>query len=101
MSVAVGRGGLQNGLAVIRHMEINAVEIIARLFGRDGEARLVDDLLERFGGQFEAGRQVAFGDRREVVAGKGRQVEAGADRLRSEEHTSELQSLMRISYAVF
>src|SRR3546814_11149842 len=25
----------------------------------------------------------------------------GADRLRSEEHTSELQSLMRISYAVF
>src|SRR3546814_6591084 len=27
--------------------------------------------------------------------------EAGRDRLRSEEHTSELQSLMRISYAVF
>src|SRR3546814_978497 len=26
---------------------------------------------------------------------------AGADLLRSEEHTSELQSLMRISYAVF
>src|SRR3546814_14332591 len=48
---------------------------------RDGEARLVDDLLERFGGQFEAGRQVAFGDHREVVAGKGRQVEAGAARL--------------------
>src|SRR3546814_5973495 len=34
----------------------------------------------------------------------GRQaIEAGADRIgaRSEEHTSELQSLMRISYAVF
>src|SRR3546814_7886247 len=28
-------------------------------------------------------------------------VQAGADVLRSEEHTSELQSLMRISYAVF
>src|SRR3546814_4018144 len=28
-------------------------------------------------------------------------VVAGADRQRSEEHTSELQSLMRISYAVF
>src|SRR3546814_2905596 len=27
--------------------------------------------------------------------------DGGADRLRSEEHTSELQSLMRISYAVF
>src|SRR3546814_3833485 len=26
---------------------------------------------------------------------------AGIDRMRSEEHTSELQSLMRISYAVF
>src|SRR3546814_7200297 len=32
----------------------------------------------------------------EVVA-----VESGAKTLRSEEHTSELQSLMRISYAVF
>src|SRR3546814_2622706 len=30
-----------------------------------------------------------------------RGAEAGADRARSEEHTSELQSLMRISYAVF
>src|SRR3546814_5961503 len=32
------------------------------------------------------------------VAGAGRR---GVDRFRSEEHTSELQSLMRISYAVF
>src|SRR3546814_5526663 len=30
-----------------------------------------------------------------------RQRDAGAGRRRSEEHTSELQSLMRISYAVF
>src|SRR3546814_5219629 len=30
-----------------------------------------------------------------------RNHEAGRDALRSEEHTSELQSLMRISYAVF
>src|SRR3546814_1089878 len=30
-----------------------------------------------------------------------RQVEAVAEIVRSEEHTSELQSLMRISYAVF
>src|SRR3546814_16395460 len=39
--------------------------------------------------------------RAEQVEFPGR-VEAGiVDRLRSEEHTSELQSLMRISYAVF
>src|SRR3546814_9863687 len=32
---------------------------------------------------------------------RGRRQAARADRRRSEEHTSELQSLMRISYAVF
>src|SRR3546814_10828105 len=36
---------------------------------------------------------------RAVRPARGR--EAGMGRLRSEEHTSELQSLMRISYAVF
>src|SRR3546814_8191830 len=35
------------------------------------------------------------------VAGGIKLVEQGIDRRRSEEHTSELQSLMRISYAVF
>src|SRR3546814_10426076 len=33
--------------------------------------------------------------------GRRRDVDAGAEAARSEEHTSELQSLMRISYAVF
>src|SRR3546814_5713387 len=33
--------------------------------------------------------------------GRSRHEETAADRRRSEEHTSELQSLMRISYAVF
>src|SRR3546814_3766712 len=32
---------------------------------------------------------------------KGRVLVFGLDEIRSEEHTSELQSLMRISYAVF
>src|SRR3546814_10060167 len=43
-----------------------------------------------------------LGDRRPVAPGEGRprHGEAGRRR-RSEEHTSELQSLMRISYAVF
>src|SRR3546814_8595930 len=36
---------------------------------------------------------------RELEARK--QIKEGVDRSRSEEHTSELQSLMRISYAVF
>src|SRR3546814_1776582 len=44
-----------------------------------------------------------------VIAGRGlrgqlvreKVIEAGFERMRSEEHTSELQSLMRISYAVF
>src|SRR3546814_5762566 len=36
-----------------------------------------------------------------ISVGKARQVMPGSARRRSEEHTSELQSLMRISYAVF
>src|SRR3546814_2074424 len=39
-------------------------------------------------------------DRRETIAGTRARERAG-DAVRSEEHTSELQSLMRISYAVF
>src|SRR3546814_7616492 len=46
------------------------------------------------------GQGRGVGDQRVLAAGLGDQ---GADRTvaRSEEHTSELQSLMRISYAVF
>src|SRR3546814_10637132 len=36
-----------------------------------------------------------------TVADAGQRADAFADQIRSEEHTSELQSLMRISYAVF
>src|SRR3546814_5581348 len=35
------------------------------------------------------------------VVGNTQPIEEGAEQQRSEEHTSELQSLMRISYAVF
>src|SRR3546814_7606151 len=35
------------------------------------------------------------------LEGFEQEIESLADRIRSEEHTSELQSLMRISYAVF
>src|SRR3546814_7081321 len=56
-------------------------------------------------------RVAAGGDRMKRTFERGRQIERGvgdrerrgdrAARIRSEEHTSELQSLIRISYAVF
>src|SRR3546814_4627361 len=59
----------------------------------DLEARLIDaalDMADRIiGGSFTRGNN------------KQRKSYAGTTRDRSEEHTSELQSLMRISYAVF
>src|SRR3546814_8927987 len=57
-----------------------------------GDARAVEALLGDVAGQ-PLRPQV---DQHEVVVGA-----AGDDVERSEEHTSELQSLMRISYAVF
>src|SRR3546814_2350244 len=48
-------------------------------------------------------RQYELNDRHKVGGGNGRAVPvfSGLQACRSEEHTSELQSLMRISYAVF
>src|SRR3546814_9406733 len=42
-----------------------------------------------------------FGGRRAAVAGRQQVIASVEAVVRSEEHTSELQSLMRISYAVF
>src|SRR3546814_8237194 len=52
---------------------------------------------------FEAASRDAGGgdDRRRRIAGRGGHDRRHDIRYRSEEHTSELQSLMRISYAVF
>src|SRR3546814_2194492 len=61
-----------------------------------GAAVVIDDAL----GIARGARGVVQRDRIPLVAGQGI-VEIGiAGRERSEEHTSELQSLMRISYAV-
>ena len=76
--VAVGRRRLQHRLRLVRDVQVDAVQIVARLLGRDGEAGLVDDLAERRGRQLEAGRQIALGDHREIVARQRRQGEAGA-----------------------
>src|SRR3546814_4788540 len=54
---------------------------------------------ERTRRQREARQRVAGGDRQQGAEADGE--EGDADTVRSEEHTSELQSLMRISYAVF
>src|SRR3546814_2682122 len=62
--------------------------------------------LEEAGRQQQAADQVRRGRRQREVGGAaaafgGSEVKARRQVLRSEEHTSELQSLMRISYAVF
>ena len=74
-AVAVGRRGAH---LVVDDVEEDAHQIIARLLARDGEARLLDDLAKRRGGQLEAGRQLALGDHREIVARQRREVEARA-----------------------
>src|SRR3546814_7083021 len=47
------------------------------------------------------GRGAVVGDAQHIIAGGDREHRIAADTIRSEEHTSELQSLMRISYALF
>src|SRR3546814_2061292 len=54
----------------------------------------VDDVAEGIAG-------VADQDARAIERAAGEPAAGEQDRVRSEEHTSELQSLMRISYAVF
>src|SRR3546814_8111938 len=69
----------------------------------DEDDALVDMTVEAFRDLPRSGRIV--GVRRGSVVVSGADLDhwtlAAGDRLRSEEHTSELQSLMRISYAVF
>ena len=76
--VAVGRRRLQHRLRLVGDVQVDAVQIVTRLLGRDGEAGLVDDLAQGRGRQLEAGRQLALGDHREIVARQRRQGEAGA-----------------------
>src|SRR3546814_8897413 len=73
-----------------------AVELARRAQGRARD--LPSDLPAA---PFEPAREIAQQSR--VQPGTGEGIENGAlpSDMRSEEHTSELQSLMRISYAVF
>src|SRR3546814_2052394 len=74
---------------------LGATDRLGRLFlGRD-DIVAMDDL----GHAGERGMLVELGANRGFIAEQQEMEVAAA--LRSEEHTSELQSLMRISYAVF
>src|SRR3546814_9535015 len=69
---------------------------------RDGDGALGE--VEQPGGEAQEGglARAVVADQRHHLAGGHREVERfERDQVRSEEHTSELQSLMRTSYAVF
>ena len=51
----VGRDGAQHGVPDRHLMQIDAVQVVARFFGRDGEARLLDQPLEVAGADAEIG----------------------------------------------
>src|SRR3546814_5212749 len=88
---------------VVENLEVRFLERRRHLVLDDLDARLVADhlvtLLDRAGAaDVEAHGGVEL---QRIAASRGfRRAVHDAD-LRSEEHTSELQSLMRISYAVF
>ena len=74
--MAVGCGGLEHRLIFIRYMEENAVQIVARFFGRNRKTRLVDNFAQRRSRQFKAGRQLALGNDREIIAWQRCEIEA-------------------------
>lgn len=76
--VPVGRRRLEDRLILVRDVEEDAVEVIARFLGRDGEPGAVDQFGDGARGQFETRRQIALDDHREIVARQGRQREAAA-----------------------
>src|SRR3546814_2248184 len=60
-----------------------------------------DDTLMRSAGQRPVPESFTHGTSEQRMSWLRRGLQSGDPRQRSEEHTSELQSLMRISYAVF
>src|SRR3546814_8662658 len=71
----------------------------AEIHGIPAAGRATGGGIER--GRFGAGQRAAPRALRTAQADRRRRATGVVDRERSEEHTSELQSLMRISYAVF
>src|SRR3546814_2506672 len=75
-------------------------EVVAGAFAEVDGAMLAKDPARRLG-HLAIGRQLLFRHRQQESVDITHLQPPGSNRLRSEEHTSELQSLMRISYAVF
>src|SRR3546814_8949327 len=76
-------------------------KLVAEALALGGAAHESGDVDEL---QHRRNRLCGLGDRRQLVearVGHRHAPDVGLDGARSEEHTSELQSLMRISYAVF
>src|SRR3546814_6047394 len=75
----------------------------------DDDGHFLGEAFQQVAGNVHAGRAGAEGDVEMMAAGQAASglhlakhaADDGAQRIRSEEHTSELQSLMRISFAVF
>src|SRR3546814_5458483 len=105
--VVLDRAERRTHLAVdIGYAEIDTVEETAVMVILAAQLHLIDPVAEKGVAEGAAGRRdqrrVERVDARIHVIGDDRQVVFEIDPLvRSEEHTSELQSLMRISYAVF
>ena len=74
--MAVGRDGAQRRLpGPLCGVQVDTVQIVARLLGRDRKARLLDQALEVGRRDFERMAHLAGGEIREVVRGDGLQCE--------------------------
>ena len=77
--MTVGRDRPQGGgMGIARGVQINAVEVIARLLGRDRELGLVDQPLEVLGGERELVRHLAGGKVGKIAFGQRLQGEPRA-----------------------
>ncbi len=79
--MTIGGDSAQHHVPIdIDGMHEDAVEVIARLFGRDGKLRLVDELLEIAGHQRESMREIADVEGRKVAFRQRLKIEARAAR---------------------
>src|SRR3546814_6531756 len=91
------RGSITTPTGAIVTLSLAEYTVIAALLARPGDAVSRDDLLTALDR-----RDVRVYSRNlDMIVSRLRRKVARAGVDRSEEHTSELQSLMRISYAVF
>src|SRR3546814_9614233 len=100
MSTTAGRAaqtGLCPGHNIIMNMIYNVAVSIEPIFWIDDLCEMIDNLLQ----STKQRAVLSMGTAIELRQRANREDTLSIETLRSEEHTSELQSLMRISYAVF